>query len=86
MKIKPNLIGFSGEEGSMLRLFLIKTRNTAIPTMKIRKNRILNWFYNSTLGKIRCSLNPKAQPVNKVQRQLRSEPYFHEFFQSRAQS
>ena len=39
---------------------------------------------NSTLWKIRCSFNPKAQVVNKVQRQLRPEPYFHEIFKSRA--
>ena len=48
-------------------------------------NRILNRFLNSTLWKIRCSLNLKAQAVNKAQRQLRLEPYFHEFFKSRAQ-
>ena len=49
-------------------------------------NRILNRFFlNSTRWKIRCSLNPKAQAVNKVQRQLRPEPYFPEFFKSRAQ-
>ena len=34
---------------------------------------------------IRCSFNRKAQTVNKVQRQLRPEPYFPEFFKSRAQ-
>ena len=37
MKIKPTLVGFSGEEGSMLGLNLIKTRNAPIPTMKIRQ-------------------------------------------------
>ena len=45
-------------------------------------NRI--FFLNSTLWKIRCSLNPKAQAV-KAQRQLKPEPYFSEFFKSRAQ-
>ena len=39
---------------------------------------------NSSLWKIRCSLNPKAQVVNKAQRQLRPEPYFSEFFKPRA--
>ena len=39
---------------------------------------------NSTLWKIICSFNPKAQAVNKAQRQLRPEPYFPEFFKSRA--
>ena len=36
MKIKPTLVGFSGE-GSMLSLVLIKTQNAPIPTMKIRQ-------------------------------------------------
>ena len=52
---------------------------------EIPSNIILNrFFFNSTLWKIRCSLNPKAQAVNKVQRQLR--PYFPEFFKSWAQT
>ena len=34
---------------------------------------------------LECSLNPKAQAVNKAQRQLRPEPYFPEFFKSLAQ-
>ena len=33
---------------------------------------------------MRCSLNLKTQAVNKAQRQLRPEPYFPEFFKSRA--
>ena len=37
-------------------------------------------FFNSTLWKIRCSLKPKAQAVNKAQRQLRPKPYYPEFF------
>jgi len=37
------------------------------------------------MWKIRCSFKPKAQAVNKVQRQLRPKPYFPEFFKSRAQ-
>ena len=41
-------------------------------------------FFNSTLWKIRCSLKPKAQAVNKAQRQLRPKPYYPEFFKSRA--
>ena len=36
MKIKPTMVGFSGEYGSKLSLVLIKTRNAPIPTMKIR--------------------------------------------------
>jgi len=35
MKIKPTLIGFSGETGSMLNLVLIKTRNAPIQPIKI---------------------------------------------------
>ena len=46
-------------------------------------NRKLNRFF-LTLLKIRCSLNPKAQGVNKAS-QLRPEPYFREFFKSWAQ-
>ena len=34
-EIKPTLIGFSGEYGSIL--VLIKTRNAPIPSMNIRK-------------------------------------------------
>ena len=41
---------------------------------------------NLTLWKIKCSLNPKAQAANKTQQQLRPEPYFPEFFKSRALS
>ena len=37
MKRKPTVVGFSGEEGSMLNLVFIKTRNAPIPTMKIRQ-------------------------------------------------
>jgi len=37
IKIKPTLVGFSGELGSKLRLVLIKTGNAPIPTMKIRQ-------------------------------------------------
>ena len=66
-------------------IVLIKTRNAPIPTMKIRQIEYYTGFLNSTLSKIRCSLNPKAQAVNKAQRQLRPEPYFPEFFKSRAQ-
>ena len=53
--------------------------------MKIRQIEYKTGFLNSTLWKIRCSLDPKAQAVNKVQRQLRPEPYFPEFFKSRTQ-
>ena len=49
-------------------------------------NRIFNRFLKSILLKIRCSLNPKSQAVNKFQRQLRPEPYFHDLLKSRAQS
>ena len=65
----------------MLSIVLIKTRNASIPTMKIRQ---IEYFFNSNLWKIRCILNSKAQVVNKTQRQLRPEPYFPEFFKSRA--
>ena len=34
MKIKPTLVGFKGEQGSMLSFVLIKTQNATIPTMK----------------------------------------------------
>ena len=51
MKIKPTLVGFSGE-----------------------------YYVESCSQK-----NPKAQAVNKAQRQLRPEPYFPVFFKSRAQ-
>jgi len=37
MKIKPTLVGFSGEKGSMLSLVLIKTQNAPIPAMKINQ-------------------------------------------------
>ena len=40
---------------------------------------------NLSLGKIGCNLNPKAQAVNKAQRQLRPESCFLEFFKSMAQ-
>ena len=63
----------------MLCLVLIKTGNAPIPTMKIRQIEYSSGFLNSTLWKIRCSFNPKAQAVNKAQRQLRLEPYFPEF-------
>ena len=33
-------------------------------------NRILNWFFELNSVEIRCSLNPKAQVVNKAKRQL----------------
>ena len=39
---------------------------------------------NSTLWKIRCSLNLKARVVNKAQRQLRPESYFLECYKSPA--
>ena len=82
MKIKPVLVGFSREEGSMLSFVLIKTRNAPIPSMKIRQIEYITGFLNTSGGKIRCSLNPKAQVVNKAQR---PPPYFPEFFKSRAQ-
>ena len=66
----------------MLKIILIKTRNAPIPTMKIRQIECQTGFLNSILWK--CSLNPKVQAVNKVQRQLRPKPYFPEFFKSRA--
>ena len=66
----------------MLSLILIKTRNAPIPTTKPRQIEYKNRFFK--LKKIRCSLNPKAQVVNKAQRQFRPEPYFPEFFKSPA--
>ena len=68
----------------MLRLVFIKTGNAQIPDMKIRQIEYQTGFFNSTRWIIRCSLNPKAQAVNKVQRQLRPQP-LPEFFKSRAQ-
>ena len=55
-----------------------------IPTMKIRQIEYYIGFLNSTRWKVRCSLDPKAEAVNKVQRQLTPEPYFPEFFKSQA--
>ena len=69
----------------MLSLILKNTRNAPTPTMKIRQIVYLTVFLNSTVWKIRCSLNPKAQAVDMAQRQLRPVSYFPEFFKSRAQ-
>ena len=64
----------------MLSLVLIKTRNAPIPTMKNENppNRILNRFFelNSVENKMQL---PKAQSLNKAQRQPRPELYFPEF-------
>ena len=68
----------------MLSLVLIKTQNAPIPTMKIHQIEYQTGFSNSTPWKTRCSLNPKAQALNKAQGQLRHEPYFPELFKSRA--
>ena len=68
----------------MLSRVLIKTRNGSIPTMKIRQIDNKPAFFNSTPWKIRCSLNPKAQAVNKANDSLDPEPYYPEFFKSRA--
>ena len=68
----------------MLRLVIIKTQNAPI-AMKIRQIEYKPVFLNSILWKIRCSLNPKAQAVNKTQRQLRLEPCFPDFLKSRTQ-
>jgi len=69
----------------MLSLVLRKPRIAPIPTIKIRQIEYqTGFFFNSTLWKMRCSLNPKAQVVNKAQRQLRPELYFLIFFKSRA--
>ena len=86
MKIKPTLVGFSGEWVTMLGLVLIKTRNASISTVKFRQIEYKTGFLSSTLWNIRCSLNPKAQAANKAQQQLRPEPYFPEFLKSRAQA
>ena len=68
----------------MLRLVLIKNWECANSYHENPPNRISNrFFYNSTLWKMRCSLNPKAQVVNKAQRQLRPELYFLIFFLNR---
>ena len=47
--------------------------------MKIRQIEYKNRFFITQLWKIRCSLNPKAQALNKAQQQLRPELYFPEF-------
>ena len=65
----------------MLSLVLIKTGKCANSYHENPPNRILNRLLTE-LWKIRCSLNPKAQAVNKAQRRLRPEPYFPEFFKS----
>ena len=77
--MKKNRPWLVGEEGSMLSLVFI-TRNARIPTMQIRQIEYQTNFLNATLWKIRCRLNPKAQAVNKAQRQLSPKPYFPEFF------
>ena len=66
-----------------MSLVLIRTRNVPIPTIKIRQIEYQTVFLNSTLWKMRGSLNPKAQAVNKAQRQLKPVPYFPIFFKSR---
>ena len=48
-------------------------------------NRIINRFFELNSAEIRCRLNPKAQAVNKAQRQIKPEPYFPKIFKSRAQ-
>ena len=53
--------------------------------MKIRQIKYKPFVFNSTLWNIICSLNPKAQAVNKAQRQLRPEPYFPDVFKLWAQ-
>ena len=68
-----------------MSLVLIRTRNVPInfPTIKIRQIEYQTGFLNSTLRKMRGSLNPKAQAVNEAQRQLKPVPYFPIFFKSR---
>ena len=48
-------------------------------------NTILNRFYELNFSRIRYNSNPKAQTVNKAQRQLRPKSYFLEFYKSTAQ-
>ena len=63
----------------MLSLVLIKNPECANSYHENPPNKILNRFFN-----LNCNLNPKAQAVNKAQRQLRLESYFHEFFKAPA--
>ena len=43
------MVGFTGEEGSLLSLVLIKTRNAPIPTMKIRQIEYQTGFFLTQL-------------------------------------
>ena len=54
-------------------------------TWKSAKFNIKPVLWTQLLCEIRCNLNPKAQAVNKAQRQLKPESYFPESFKSRAQ-
>ena len=82
MKIKPTLVGFRFNVESCSQ----KNPDCANYYHENPPNRILNrFFFNPTLWKMRCSLIPKAQALNKAQRQLRPEPYIPIFFKSRAQ-
>ena len=76
MKIKPTLVGFSGELGLTLSLVLIKTRIAHIPTIKIRQIEYLMVFFELSSLENKMLLESKGQTVNKAQRQLRPEPYF----------
>ena len=69
----------------MLSLVLRKTRNAPIPTMKIHQTEYYTGFLNSTRWNKRCSFKPKAQAVNKAQRQLRPKSHFLEIYKSPAQ-
>ena len=62
MKMKPTLVGFSWEYGSMLRIVLIKTRNAPIPTMKIRQIEYQTGFLNWTLWKWNAAWIRKLKP------------------------
>ena len=81
MKIKPTLVGFRGKNRLNVESCSPKNPERANYYHENPPKRILNrFFFNSTLWKIRCGLNPKAQAVKKAQRQLRPEQYFPNFF------
>ena len=69
----------------MLSLILIKNPECANSYHENLPNRILNRCFELNSVENKMQLDPKAQAVNKAQRKLRPEPYFSEFFKSRAQ-
>ena len=63
-----------------------KIQNAPIPTIKIRQKTYYTGFMNSTLWKIICNLNPKAQAVIRPNNSLRPESYFLHFLNRQLRS